>query len=95
MLNNLAAMIGVVENKPSHQHRGADKDRETGKYKWEELYHQKSNDEFMDKMSIARSTFNILFDRLKISTRVYWDDILIILTSFFNLCINSTHVLRL
>ena len=47
MLNNLAAMIGVVENKPSRQRRGADKDREIGKYK-EELYHQRSNDEFVE-----------------------------------------------
>ena len=55
MLNDIAALSGVLENKPPRKIRAPDKDRETRKHYW-------------DKMRISRATFdiilNILWDQL-------------------------------
>ena len=54
LINNVAAMIGVLENKPPRKSRREDKDRHIRKLYWEELYHQKTDEEFKDKMRITR-----------------------------------------
>ena len=48
LINNVAAMIGVLENKPPRKSSGEDKDRHIRKLYWEELYHQKTDEEFKD-----------------------------------------------
>ena len=48
LINNVAAMIGVLENKPPRKSSGEDKDRHIRKLYWEELYHQKTYEEFKD-----------------------------------------------
>ena len=54
-ISNVAAMIGVMKNKPPRKSRGEDKDRHIRKLDWEELYHQKTDEEIKDKMRITRT----------------------------------------
>ena len=46
MLNHIAALADVLENKPSRKIRTPDKDRETRNHYWDDLYRQKTDDEF-------------------------------------------------
>ena len=48
LITNVADMIGVLENKPPRKSRGEDKDKHKRKFNWEELYHQKTDEEFKD-----------------------------------------------
>ena len=63
MLNHIAALAGVLENKPPRKVRTPDKDREIRKHYWDDLYRQKTDDEFKDKMRIshASATCNIRY----------------------------------
>ena len=60
MLNHIAALAGVLENKPPCKVRTQDKDRETRKHYWDDLYRQK-NGEFKDKMRISHATSNLRY----------------------------------
>ena len=65
MWNNIAATLAeVLENKPPRKVRTPDKDREIRKMQWEELYRQKSDDDFVDKMRISRTTFNVILNNM-------------------------------
>ena len=60
-LNHIAALAGVLENKPPRKVRTPDKDRETRKHYWDDLYRQKTDDEFKDKMRISHATCNLRY----------------------------------
>ena len=62
MWNNIVTLAEVLENKPPRKVRTPDKDREIRKLQWEEIYRQKSNDEFVDKMRISRTTVNTILN---------------------------------
>ena len=61
MLNHIAALARVLENKPPRKVRTPDKDRETRKHYWDDLYRQKTDDEFKDKMRISPATCNLRY----------------------------------
>ena len=62
MLNHIAALAGVLENKPPRNKvRTPDKDRETRKHYWDDFYRQKTDDEFKDKMRISHATCNLRY----------------------------------
>ena len=75
MWNNIATLAEVVENKPPRKVRTPDNDREIRKLQWEELYRQKSNDEFADKMRISRTTFNTILNNM-------WNQLVLHSTNF-------------
>ena len=68
-LVNVARLVGVLGDKP-RKHRGADCDRNLRKQQWDELYRQKSDDEFVEKMRITRTTFNNLLN-------ILWDELVL------------------
>ena len=65
MLNHIAALAGVLENKPPRKVHtpdlAPDKDRETRKHYWDDLSRQKTDDEFKDKMRISHATCNLRY----------------------------------
>ena len=61
MLNHIAALVGVQGNKPPRKVRTPDKNRETRKHYWDDLYRQKTDDEFKDKMRISHATCNLRY----------------------------------
>ena len=61
MLNHIATLAGVLENKPPRKVRTPDKDRETRKHYSDDLYRQKTDAEFMDKMRISHATCNLQY----------------------------------
>ena len=56
-LIDVARLVGVLADKP-RKPRGPGRDRNLRKQQWDELYRQKSDDEFVEKMRITRTTFN-------------------------------------
>ena len=61
VLNHISALSDVLKNKPARKVRTPDKDRETRKHYWDDLYRQKTDDEFMDKMRILHATCNLRY----------------------------------
>ena len=59
----MAALAGVLENKPPRKVRTPDKDRETRKHYRDDLYRQKTDDEFKDKcvFHMQHATFDIIY----------------------------------
>ena len=55
---NLAATLGVVENKPPHKERSENRSPKVRTAIWEELYNQVTEDKFVEKMIIKPATFN-------------------------------------
>ena len=52
MINNVAAaVVGSIADKPPRKPRGPDRDRNARKILWEELYHQKTDEEFVEDAS--------------------------------------------
>ena len=73
MINNVAAaVVGSIADKPPRKPRGPDRDRNARKILWEELYHQKTDEEFVEKMRVSRNTFNIILLALRPSPRILW-----------------------
>ena len=66
---NVARLVGVLGDKP-RKPRGPDRDRNLRKQQWDELYRQKSDDEFVEKMRITRATFNNLLN-------ILWDELVL------------------
>ena len=58
---NVARLVGVLGAK-HRKPRGPVRDRALRKHQWDELYRQKSDDEFVEKMRITRTTFNMLLN---------------------------------
>ena len=50
VVSNSAATLGVLENKPSPKEQSEYRSRETRKRIWEKLYHQVTEDKFVEKM---------------------------------------------
>ena len=80
MINNVAAaVVGSIADKPPRKPRGPDSDRNARKILWEELYHQKTDEEFstnfVEKMRVSRNTFNIIL-------RDLWDKLILQPTNF-------------
>ena len=75
MWYNIAILAEVLENKPPRKVRTPDKDHEIRKLQREELYRQKGDDEFVDKMRISRTTFNTILNNM-------WDQLVIQPTNF-------------
>ena len=67
MLNHIAALAGVQENKPPRKVRTPDKDRETRKHYWDDLYRQKTDDEFKTScvFHMQHATFDIILNTLR------------------------------
>ena len=77
-LENIAHLAGVLMNKP-RKARGGNLDRELRKQQWEELYRQKTDPEFKEKMRISRTTFDYLLG-------ILWDDLL-------NMCLKHSNLI--
>ena len=65
VINNLSATLGVLEDKPPRKKRSKNRERETRKLIWEELYHQGSEKEFIEKMRIKRTTLDKILEILR------------------------------
>ena len=63
IINDVARAVGVLWDK-NRTPRGPTQDRNVRKEQWTELYNEKSEDEFSEKMQINRTTFNLLLNTL-------------------------------
>ena len=71
---NVARLTGVLTDKP-RKLRGPDRNRDLRKEQWDDLYRQKSNDEFKEKMRITRATFDYILN-------ILWDELVLTPTNF-------------
>ena len=74
IINDVAQAVGVLWDK-NRTPRGPTQDRNVRKEQWTELYNEKSEDEFSEKMQINRTTFNLLLNTL-------WDGLVLTPTNF-------------
>ena len=74
IINDVARVVGVLGDK-NRKPRGPTRDRNVRKEQWTELYNQKSDEEFLEKMRINRTTFNLLLNTL-------WDGLVLTPTNF-------------
>ena len=74
IINDVARAVGVLWDK-NRTPRGPTQDRNVRKEQWTELYNEKSEDEFSEKMQINRTTFNLLLNTL-------WDGLVLTPTNF-------------
>ena len=63
IINDVARVVGVLGDK-NRKPRGPTRDRNVRKEQWTELYNQKSEEEFSEKMRINRTTFILLLNTL-------------------------------
>ena len=63
IISDVARVVGVLGDK-NRKLRGLTRDRNVRKEQWTELYNQKSDEEFSEKMRINRTTFNLLLNIL-------------------------------
>ena len=60
---DVARLVGVLGDKP-RKPSGPGRDRNLRKQQWDELYRQKIEYEFVEKMRITRTAFNLLLNTL-------------------------------
>ena len=74
IINNVARVVRVLGDKNQKPH-GPTRDRNVRKKLWTELYNQIGDEEFLEKMRINRTMFNLLLNTL-------WDGLVLTPTNF-------------
>ena len=74
IINDVAREVGALGDK-NRKPRGPTRDRNVRKEQWTELYNQKSDEGFSEKMWINCTTFNLLLNTL-------WDGLVLTPTNF-------------
>ena len=62
-IDNVARLVCVLSHKERKQ-RGVNRDRNLQKMQWDDLYRNRSKEEFVEKMRITRDTFNLILNAL-------------------------------
>ena len=74
IINDVARIVGVLGDKNQKPQR-TNRDQNVRKEQWTKLYNQKNDKEFLEKMRINHTTFNLLLNTL-------WDGLVLTPTNF-------------